>query len=103
MQREVDSLTDLQDSLHLASHSENNLEDLNDSDQSNEAQTSQLLDDSSLESPTRCYSNLNDETNSRSHEESTNVHKTTRVKVIGPHNLTLITSNLDSIHILPYS
>ncbi|MBW0571763.1 hypothetical protein O181_111478 [Austropuccinia psidii MF-1] len=103
LQREGDSPTDIQDSLDLASHQENNLEDLNDSDQSNEEQTNQLLNEPSSESLTRCHDNLNNEIDYQNCGESANAQKDTRVKVIGPHHPTLITSNVDSMHIVPYS
>ncbi|MBW0528925.1 hypothetical protein O181_068640 [Austropuccinia psidii MF-1] len=69
VQREGDSLTDLQDSLHSASHQEKNSEDPNESDQSNKEQTNQLLNEPSSESLTRCHNNLNNEINFQNCEE----------------------------------
>ncbi|MBW0499049.1 hypothetical protein O181_038764 [Austropuccinia psidii MF-1] len=103
VQTEGDSLTDPQDSLHSASHQENNLEDPNNSDQSNKEQTNQLLNKPSSESLTRCHNNLNNEIDFQNCKELSNSHKGTRVKVIGPRHLTVITSNVDSMHTLLYS
>ncbi|MBW0500222.1 hypothetical protein O181_039937 [Austropuccinia psidii MF-1] len=91
VQREDDSLIDPQDSLHSAGHQENNLEDPNDSDRSNEEQTNQLTNEPSSEPLTSCHNNLNNEIDFQNCEESSDAHRGTRVKVIGPRHPTLIT------------
>ncbi|MBW0478348.1 hypothetical protein O181_018063 [Austropuccinia psidii MF-1] len=45
---------------------------------------------------------MNHEDPSNKQQEESNI-QTHRLKIIGPHHPTLITSNLDSLHILPYS
>ncbi|MBW0553589.1 hypothetical protein O181_093304 [Austropuccinia psidii MF-1] len=100
-QREENSLYDPEDSLDVARYHETNNENRNGSDWSNEGKPNQFPDESSCDSPVGCSDHLNNETNSHSHKELMNIHKK-RVKVIGPRHPTLITSNIDSMHILPY-
>ncbi|MBW0570370.1 hypothetical protein O181_110085, partial [Austropuccinia psidii MF-1] len=101
-QREQNFLSDPEGSLDIARYQETNNENVNGSDWSDEGKTNQSRDESSCDSPVPCPNHLNNETSSYSHEELWNIHKQ-RVKVIGPCHPNLITSNVDSMHILPYS
>ncbi|MBW0543256.1 hypothetical protein O181_082971 [Austropuccinia psidii MF-1] len=101
-QREEHSLSDPEGSLDVARYQETNNENVNGSDWSDEGQINQSCDESSYDSPVPSSNHLNNDTNSHSHEELWNIHKQ-RVKVIGPRHPNIITSNVDSMHILPYS
>ncbi|MBW0583668.1 hypothetical protein O181_123383 [Austropuccinia psidii MF-1] len=102
-QIEGDSPSDSEDNVDISNHLESNNESIINSERTNEDQTDESPNESSSNSPIEHGDLLNNERNRCSSEKVTNNHKSRRVKVIGPHHPTLITSNVDSIHILPYS
>ncbi|MBW0488376.1 hypothetical protein O181_028091 [Austropuccinia psidii MF-1] len=102
-QIEGDSLSNSEDNVDILNHRGSNDESIINSERTNEDQTDESPNESSSNSPIEHGDLLNNERHRCSSEEATNNHKTRRVKVVGPRHPTLITSNVDSIHILPYS